>query len=315
MERDGAPVDSVEIGQDLQNFDVVKTGSDGLAELDIAAGQSPHMTVKISSDTQFSLELSTLDGKQQTTIGIMGGSIALKVAKLGAAQQVTVKTDSAAMGVRGTDFTVSSPPTGDVLITCDEGEVVCTDDAGKELHAIPGTVVEKRPSELFRTVPVAATDLDAYRTQWGAERTQFLQANALRIIQMNVRLYERLTRELDASTAELLRSQAIIRKWADEDRQGRMGERRQLVRERRAIGGLLVRLRRTQFQLERVAFRIARLQAVHARGFGVGTLDGGVTTAQFFARFQSERRDVEGKLAQARFVTKMYVRRNEGRLP
>lgn len=315
MERDGAPLDSVEIGQDLQSFDVVKTGGDGLAELDIASAHSPRMTVKISHDTQFTLELSTVNGRQQTSIGIMGGSIALKVAKLGSGQEVNVRTDSAAMGVRGTDFTVSSPPTGDVLVTCDEGEVVCTDDQGKELHAIPGTVVEKRPSELFRTLPVAAPALDAFRAQWGEERRAFLEANALRIIQNNVRLYERLGKELDASTAELERNQAIIGKWTDEDRRGRIGEQRELQRERRVIGALLTRLRRTQFQLERVTFRLARLSVVHARGFGVGTLDGGVTTTEFFTRFQGERRDVERKLSQARFVTKMYVRRNAGRLP
>ena len=69
-------------------------------------------------------------------------------------------------------------------------------------------------------------------------------------------------------------------------------------------------MRRTVFQLERVEFRIERLQALHERGVGAGTLDGGVTTAQFFERFQRERSDVDQKLSQTRFVTKMFVRRN-----
>ncbi|MGA2480279.1 MAG: FecR family protein [Spirochaetia bacterium] len=321
LERNGAAMDSFEIGQDVESFDVVKTGSDGLAEIDISSPQLPAMKVKVSSETQFSVEVSTLKGKQQTTIGIVGGSVSLKVAKLGGAQEVNVRTDSAAMGVRGTDFTVTAPPTGDVLVTCDEGEVVCTDDQGKELSAIPGTVVEKRPSELFRTVPVAATGLEAYRTQWRSERLQFLQANALPIITRNVRLYTTLSRELNLEAAELSRSRTIIGRWADEDRSGRAGRGRgqrgqaQLLRERRIIGALLVRMRRTVFQLERVEFRIERLQALHERGVGTGTLDGGVTTAQFFERFQRERNDVDQKLAQTRFVTKMFVRRNDGQLP
>jgi hypothetical protein len=319
LERNGAAMDSFEIGQDVESFDVVKTGSDGLAELEISSPQLPAMKVKVSSETQFSVEVSTLKGKQQTTIGIVGGSVSLKVAKLSSAQEVNVRTDSAAMGVRGTDFTVTAPPTGDVLVTCDEGEVICTDDQGRELNAIPGTVVEKRPSELFRTVPVAAAGLEAYRTQWRLERLQFLRANALPIIARNVRLYTALSRELNLEAAELSRSRTIISRWADEDRSGRAGRgqraQAQLLRERRTIGALLVRMRRTVFQLERVEFRIERLQALHERGVGAGTLDGGVTTTQFFERFQRERNDVDQKLAQTRFVTKMFVRRNDGQLP
>jgi hypothetical protein len=319
LERNGTAMDSFEIGQDVETFDVVKTGSDGLAEMQISSPQLPAIKVKIRSETQFTLEVSTLKGRQQTTIGIVGGSIALKVSKLSAAQEVKVRTDSTVMGVRGTDFTVTSPPTGDVLVTCDEGEVVCTDDQGMELRAIPGTVVEKRAAELFRTAPVAAAGLEAYREKWGSERLQFLQANAVKIITRNARLYGALSRELNAEAAELSRSRKIISRWADEDRSGLAGQDHkiqvQLLRERRIIGALLVRMRRTLFILERVAFRIERLQVIHARGIGVGTLDGGETTAQFFERFQKERSDLQQKLRQTRYVTKMFVRRNDGQLP
>jgi hypothetical protein len=317
LERNGAVQDSVEIGQDLQSFDVVKTGPDGLAEMDITSPQLPAVKVKVSADTQFTLEVSVLKGKRQTTIGIMGGSIALKVAKLGAGQAVNVRTDSAAMGVRGTDFTVTAPPTGDVLVTCDEGAVTCTDDQGKELTAIPGTVVEKRPGEVYRTVPVSASGLEAWRAQWGTERLQYVQANALRIIQRLARLYAGLSRQLGLEAAELARSRAIITRWAEEDRSGRAapGASLQLARERRLIGGLLLRMRRTLFVMERVAYRIERMQVLHARGFGVGTLDGGETTAAFFTRFEKERADLHKNLAQARWVSKMYVRRNDGQLP
>ncbi len=166
MIRDGAEVDNLAIGADLQNFDLVRTGSDGLAELDVNSSQSPRMTIKVSADTQFSVEIAAIEGKQQTTLGIIGGSISLKASRLAGTQALSVKTDSAVMGVRGTQFDVTAPPTGDVLVTCDEGEVVVTDDQGKELHAIPGTVVEKRPAELYRTMPVAVSGLAKFRGQW-----------------------------------------------------------------------------------------------------------------------------------------------------
>ena len=131
----------------------------------------------------------------------------------------------------------------------------------------------------------------------------------------NARAYDRLTRELNVAYTALMIHAKIIRKWEDEDRREMSGVRKGIAKENQVIGALLARLRRIQFQLERVSFRLMRLRAVHDRGFGGGTLDGGVTTTQFFERFEKERRDIAVKLARTRFVAKMYVRRNEGRLP
>jgi hypothetical protein len=40
-----------------------------------------------------------------------------------------------------------------------------------------------------------------------------------------------------------------------------------------------------------------------------------MTTKVFFAQVVRERRDVARKLALTRFLTKQYLKRNEGRLP
>jgi hypothetical protein len=312
--RDGADLDSVAIGQDLQNFDLVKTGDDGQAELAISSPQLPSMTVKMSANTQFSLEVATVAGKQESSVGILGGQIALKVAKLLQTQTVKVKSDSAVMGVRGTDFTVTAPESGDLLVTCDEGEVTVTDDQGKDLSAIPGTVVEKSPGD-YHTLPVATTGLEQFRVQWQGERSQFLQANALRFIRAYARLYRQLSRQFNIEHAELARSQQTMRKWTLEDKAGRIGSKAEILRETRTIGALLVSLRRTAFQLERVAWRLERLQVLHDRGVGGGALEDGTDTKVFFTQVASERRDVARKLALTRFLTKQYVKRNAGRLP
>ena len=141
--RNGEEMENVQIGQDLQNFDLIRTGADGLAELSVSAPAAPRMTLKISPKTQFSLEIAKAGKKQQTTVGLLTGTVALKVSRLAGSQAVTVRTESTAMGVRGTEFTVTSPPSGDILVTCDEGEVVCEDEDA-ELAAVPGTAVEKR---------------------------------------------------------------------------------------------------------------------------------------------------------------------------
>jgi hypothetical protein len=273
------------------------------------------MTIKITADTQMSLEISVLSGKQQTVIGIIGGSLALKVAKLASSQGVQVKTDSATAGVRGTSFDVTAPESGDVLVTCDEGDVQVTDDQGRDLHAAPGVVVEKRPGELFRTNAVPAAGLAGYRSGWAADRAAAVTANALRLILVNARLYDRLARDLTAARAELARNDAILAKWKDENRAGRIGQPAEILRERLALGGILTRLRTAQFQLERVTWRLRRLKALHDTGVGVGRLDGGVTTAQFFGRLDRERAAVSEALATTRLLGKLYAKRNDGALP
>jgi hypothetical protein len=313
--RDGAMLQGVDIGTDLQNFDLIRTGADGAAEVQVNTPRAPQVTIKIASDTQMTLELSVLAGKQQTVIGIIGGSLGLKVAKLASSQGVQVKTDAAVMGVRGTSFDVTSPESGDVLVTCDEGDVQVTDDQGKDLHAAPGMVVEKRPGELFRANAVAAAGLAAFRTGWTAERAASVKANALRLILANARTYDRVSRELTTARAGLARNDAILTKWKDENRAGRIGQRAEILRERAVLGSILTRLRAAQFQLERVMWRLRRLKVLHDAGVGVGKLDGGVTTAQFFARVERERTILDDALATTRFLSKMFAKRNDGALP
>ena len=316
MTRDGSDVDDVAIGHDVQAFDTVKTGEDGQAEIGISGPSLPHMTIKVSPNTQFTVEAaSTASGGTQGTVSILGGQIALEVARLLPSQAVGVRTDYAAMGVRGTDFTVTAPETGDVLVTCDEGEVSVTDDQGQNLSAVPGTVVEKEPGAAYRATPVAAADLQQFRARWRDQRAQFLRANALSIIRANARLYRELNRQFNDLHAELNRNQGITRKWAFEDRAGRIGSRAEVERERRTIGALLVRMRAVAFRLSRVAFRLERLQALHDQGVGVGALEDGTTTAVFFAQIRRERQDVARKLALTRYLTKQFLKRNEGRLP
>ena len=215
--RDATDLDGVAIGQDLQSFDLVKTGSDGQAELAISAPQIATMTVRMGPDTQFSLEMAIVDGKQESTIGIVGGQIALKVGKLLPTQSVKVKSDAAVMGVRGTSFTVTAPETGDILVTCDEGEVDVTDSQGENLTAIPGTGVEDRPGEVYRSLPISLSSADQFRAQWRSERGQFVETNALKLIRLNARHYRLLSREFNELHRELKKNEAITRKWASED--------------------------------------------------------------------------------------------------
>ena len=69
----------VVIGVPIENFDLMKTGDDGNAQVRIISPRVPSSTVVVSADTQFTFELSTLQGRQRSSVNLISGSLSLKV--------------------------------------------------------------------------------------------------------------------------------------------------------------------------------------------------------------------------------------------
>ena len=124
-------------------------------------------------NTAFYFDMSKVQGRDQTNFQMMKGSLGLKVAKLGGSESVAVKTESTAMGVRGTDFEVVIVPDSSVLVLCAEGEVAVTDSRSGEVSAKPGTVVEKVPNEKMKGYAVDVKDLPVYREYWTSQDWRF----------------------------------------------------------------------------------------------------------------------------------------------
>jgi len=317
LTRDSQQLDpsQVQTGLDIQNFDVMKTSRDGEAEVDVDTPRLPAMTIKVSPDTQFSFELSKLGAKQQASVGLVGGSIALKVAKLSSAQQLTVDLDNAVMGVRGTEFTVTSTPSDDLLVVCRTGDVVLMDENGKEIHAVPGTAVERLAGMGFTARPFGSTDPDDFRKSWEDARVAALKTGAFPVIQREAVAYDRLVDEFDGTYAALQEKKDILDRWEAEEKSGSPAAGAEVEKEKAEIADLLADLRETQFLLERTRFRLARLEDFHKQGLGDGEIAKGVTTAAFFERFDKDRPDLEHRLAMVRFAVKLFTHRNDGHDP
>jgi hypothetical protein len=307
--------DEIDIGTEVENFDLIQTDGTGFAEVLVAGPHSPGFTVKIAPDTAFYLELSRTGKNRQASLGMISGSISLKVQKIAGNDMVEVKTESATMGVRGTAFDVTSSPAGDILITCEEGRVACVDDRGRELLAEPGRAVEKQPGEIFRAVPVRVSDLAAFRRQWFADRLEVFKANALRAVKAYALRYLRLKAEFQNSYRELLAEQAILNKWIAEDRGNTLGGRMEIMREKKAIIGKLLQIRKILFIFERIYFRLAELETYYRQGYGRGLIRPGLSSGEFFERFAAEKVELGRQMAKVRYVVKLYARRNEGSFP
>lgn len=315
LTRDGRELEDVDIGVPVENYDLLATGRTGYAEVEIGGPGVPGALLKISPDTRCYVELNTVGGRGTTTLGMLGGSLSVKVAKLSGRQQVEVATESALMGVRGTSFEVDISPAGDILVTSDEGRVSCIDDSGTELFAEPGEVVEKRPGELFRSVPVAVSSLAQFRREWNAERIEAFKANALKAIAFYARRYLALKERFDAAYARLEAEQTLLRKWYAEDREGRIGGTMESLREKKRLIGPLLELRKVLYLFERTYFRLVQLEVYYRQGYGRGQIEPSLSAEAFFRRFDGERQELARKMAEVRYITKLYARRNDGEFP
>jgi hypothetical protein len=306
---------NVFIGMGIENYDLLRTDDTGYAEVELDSPRSAPSIVKISPHTSFYFEMNKIGRDETTTIGLITGSLSVKVAKLSKQQNVEVATESAIMGVRGTDFDVTLSPGGDILVTAEEGRVSCIDDSGQELFAEPGRVVEKHPGELFREVPVSVSDLATFRREWYAERLEVFKANALRAIKFYALRYIRLKDRFDSAYGDLQDDRQILLKWYAEDRRGQIGGNMEILREKKELIGKLLALRKTLYMFERVYFRLVELEGYYREGYGRGQIEPGLSSAAFFNRFNREKRELGEKMAELRYITKLYAKRNGGNFP
>jgi hypothetical protein len=314
--RDGETLAAslVKEGLEVANFDLLKTGSDGQAELRITSAAAPATTITVSPRTQFSVEIGKTGFKKQTTIDLVAGSVAMKCAKLTGSQGLGVQTETAVMGVRGTSFAVTAPASGDILVTCDEGEVECTDEKGETLLAAAGQAIEKRAGKRLARLAVAAAALGQYRRDWQDARASELKTNALGATVFFAIRYRLAVRQFNDDFAVLEKARDVISTWESEDRAGRIGSWIALIREKPKVEAALPRLWKIQFVLERVCARLAVLKDYYEEGYGRGDLGSGESALQFFQSFERDRPELERKMAWVRKVVRLYTLRNGGRL-
>ncbi len=135
-----------EIGTVLNTGDTVKTGRDGLVELD-----QKGVVLKISPNTVLTLQERSQKGVTMPMLSVALGSIKFRYDRL-SGKEPGVQTSGATMGVRGTEFSVYAGADGSTLILVDSGSVeVEADGRAVSLAADEGVEVTlgKGPGDKF----------------------------------------------------------------------------------------------------------------------------------------------------------------------
>jgi|SRR5271157_2603999 len=166
--KTGAQQD-VQIGDTMNTGDTLRTGSDGLAELD-----QKGVTIKISHGTVFTLMEKSQSGQTSTVLSVALGSIKFRYDKL-TGSEPQIRTNGAVAGVRGTEFTVFSGADGSTLFAVDSGQVT-VESEGKtvELAASQGVEVPlgKTPGDV---IPLRSDQIDY--SKWNEEKLASMLAD------------------------------------------------------------------------------------------------------------------------------------------
>jgi len=303
----------VKEGLALENLDLLKVGADGQLEVRITSPAAPPATLRVGPRTQFSIEIGKVGTKQQTTLDLVAGSVSMKVARLTGAQGMRVQTEAAVLGVRGTELTVTAPASGNLLVTCDEGEVECTDGKGTTLLAGAGGAIEQRSGGVLARLDVAAdTPLERLRREWLERQNALLESDPLKLVKFHAMVFDARLRQFDRQFARMKRWQTTFDSWKDEHRTGIVGRVLMAIIERRKLEADLRTTRATLFLLERTWVRLLELKEYcEERGISgcIGFLR---PSAAFFDRLERQRGLIEWRRARVRFWERMYLLRNDG---
>ena len=164
-------VQDAQIGDSMNTGDTLRTGKDGLAELD-----QKGVSIKIAKNTVFTLMEREQGGNTSSVLSVTLGSIKFRYDKL-TGQEPLVRTNSMVAGVRGTEFSVFSGDDGSTLIAVDSGQVT-VESEGKsvDLAATEGVEVPlgKPPSDKF-TVQRDQVDY----SKWNEDKLNVMLADPL----------------------------------------------------------------------------------------------------------------------------------------
>lgn len=303
--RDGELLDweLVDIGFDIEEFDLIETGADGIVEIEINLPSGSRTSLLVNPGTAFYFEMEEKSGKNQTSFQMLSGAISFKVQKLTGNDTMIVHTESAVMGVRGTNFEIVYSPEGGILVLCDEGAVSCKDNQGREQYSKPGSVVEKVPNNRLSSYSVSAEDLGLYRNYWVSARDEVFKNGASVFIQGYAKQFLVFEPKFTEAFADLMEIKTTLEKYGKDSGSGNPGT---LFQAKAAVSPAVVKMRSVLPLFEMVFYRLKELEGYHDEGLGIGPIDKHLSSTKFFNDFSAGRDHISRQMAEVRYLFKLY---------
>ncbi len=146
--------DDIEIGSEIEEYDLISTGDDGYAEIMIESAVSKEIIIKVEPNSNMYFSVKKQGESANFNLKLLSGNIFAKVDKIIGNGKMDISSKSAVMGIRGTELNITSAPEGSLLVTCPEGRVSCK-SGGREVFAGNGEAAEMLYGQPAKTKSVS----------------------------------------------------------------------------------------------------------------------------------------------------------------
>ncbi|MFP4230768.1 MAG: FecR domain-containing protein [Spirochaetaceae bacterium] len=300
-----------DMGTPVYAGDLLRTGPDGFAELEVQTGPS---TIVVAEDTALHVRRQSGRGRTETTFELLRGDLDAVVQRLTRDEALSVKTATVALGVRGTEFKVRTSPDDSMVVGITEGSVQVERDR-EQVLAEAGSAVESVERGRLNRRTVDSQEMDAFLSGWQEARLEAFRSGADTFIVAYAKRYEDQRPRFDRAHRAMAAHAEELERAAEEGSDRGRGE---LFRLRTEVSGPAVQLRGILPAYEHTFYRLEELAGFHDEGIGRTGIDRNLDSQEFFARWKTQRSEEEAKLANARYLLELYRQleeRSMGGLP
>ena len=111
----------------------------------------------------------------------------------------------------------------------------------------------------------------------------------------------------DNALAELSKQEAVLSLWREAKTSGRIPRFTEWITEKKTVGGVLFESLKSLFGIERAYYRLLELKTLHESGTGVGVLQDGRSTAEYFGEFDSRYESLADGMARVREALLLFA--------
>jgi hypothetical protein len=329
LTRNGEAVKGVDIGTKIENLDFIKTSADSQVTISFLKSSGLTGTMTIVPGSSALIRQDQISGSGASEIQLMAGSVNLKVKRLVKGESsVQVRTPTAVLGVRGTEFVVATF-SGTAIVACKEGEVYCASSSdmsvsrmslsSKGESSVPGTMVEILESGKLNSGSFPAGDFDEkwkeIEGKWKSYNVDIVSEDPVSYLNTFVPNWNTYATKVTAHL-NTLNSNATLKQWLRDAAAGRTGgsyaawakEKPLVVKDLIAMRGDMMIATITLFRIQEVLAHIPA-SAMNAK------LSDGKTMKSFIELYNRQTKPVFSAISLFNAAEKLYMERNDGVSP
>lgn len=292
--------DSLFIGAIIQDYDVIITGPEGTAEVELSVG--PQGTIlRVAPDSSCYVSSAVEPSGSRTEVRMLAGRAGFSVTPGRESQRFSVRTNTAVLGVRGTEFDVLNSPDEATLVGIREGSVA-VEGGGTEVTAGQGSIVETVTGRAPQRASVPGGEYERYYQRWQEIRMEIFRSGASTFVRAYAQRFQDLEPDFQDAYQSLMEQAPALEQALNQE-----GTAAGDVQLRMQLGPAVVKARSVLPMFEMTVYRLRELQRYHARGIGRTQIGREPSTA-FFRTFDQRERALLIQLSEMRTVLRDYAR-------